>query len=186
MRWYRRAATALAFVVIAAPVAFESSAETNFSPYVTEDGTILMPEGFRNWTFIGTWVVAGGDEEGGAAGLHNVYTQPETVSHFRETGAFPDGAVLVKELLSAETGDMTTGHISRAGSTDGWFIMIKDTQGRFADNPLWGGGWGWSLFEASDPLNTVTENYEDDCLPCHVPAKDNDWIYIDGYPALKR
>jgi cytochrome c len=162
------------------------SAQTSFSPYVSEDGTISVPDDFRDWAFLGTWVVAGGDEEGGAAGLHNVYTQPETVSHFRATGDFPDGAVLVKELLSAKTGDMTTGHISWAGATDGWFIMVKDGKGRFANNSLWGSGWGWALFEATDPTTTVTENHEEECIPCHVPAKDNDWIYVGGYPALKR
>ena len=186
MRWYRRAIAAVVLAGIAGPIASELSAESDFSPYVTTDGAILLPDGFRDWAFLGTWVVAGGDDEGGAAGLHTVYTQPETVSHFRETGEFPDGAVLVKELLSAETADMTTGHISRAGATDGWFIMIKDAEGRFAGNPLWGSGWGWALFEASDPMTTVTEDYENDCIPCHVPAKDNDWIYIEGYPALNR
>jgi len=183
MRRYRKAAIAIA--VIALPIAGGWSAESDFSPYVTDNGVIIVPEGFRDWFFLGTWVVAGGDEEGGAQGLHNVYTQPETVSHFRQNGEFPDGAVLVKELFSTETADMTTGHISRAGATEGWFVMVKNTQGRFADNPLWGSGWGWALFEAGDPSKTVTEDYEIDCLPCHVPAKDNDWIYIEGYPPLK-
>ena len=31
----------------------------------------------------------------------------------------------------------------------------------------------------------VTTNYKADCLPCHVPAKKDDWIYIRGYPELK-
>ena len=87
------AAIAFAFAVIAVPIASEVSAEPDFSPYVTRDGTILLPDGFRDWAFLGTWVIAGGDEDGGAAGLHTVYTQPETVRQFRETGKFQDGAV---------------------------------------------------------------------------------------------
>ena len=127
------------------------------------------------------------DEENqvGSKGFHNVYTQPETVEAFRSTGKFPDGAVLVKELLKAKTNSMTTGEISCATETEGWFIMIKDAKGRFKDNPLWGDGWGWALFNAGNNTKTVTENYKDDCLQCHVPAKQDDWIYLRGYPALR-
>jgi len=50
----------------------------------------------------------------GAAGLHNVYTQRGVAEYFRKNGAFPDGAVLVKELLKAVTAPMTTGFTFRA------------------------------------------------------------------------
>lgn len=181
-----QATAVLALAAVALLWAGELSAESDFSPYVTADGTITVPEGFRDWSFLGTWIVAGGDEDGAAAGLHNVYTQPETVRHYRETGGFPDGAVLVKELLAAESEDMTTGYISRASEVEGWFVMIKDTQGRFADHPLWGHGWGWALFEVASPISTVTEDYEAECIPCHVPAEATDWIYVEGYPLLKQ
>lgn len=158
----------------------------DFSPYVDADGKITIPMNYRSWQFLGTWAVAP-DEDGavGSKGFHNVYTQPETVAAFRSTGKFPDGAVLVKELIKATTDDMTTGEISYAAETEGWFIMIKDTQGRFNGNALWGDGWGWALFNADDPATTVTENYKDDCIACHVPAENDDWIYVRGYPELK-
>jgi Cytochrome P460 len=158
----------------------------SFSPYVDDKGKISIPKDFRSWYFLGSWGVAA-DEEGkaGSKGFHNVYTQPETVSAFRKTGKFPDGAVLVKELLKAKTDGMTTGEISYATETEGWFIMIKDSKGRFKGNKLWGRGWGWSLFKAKDPMKTVTKNFKANCIPCHVPAKKNDWIYVRGYPALK-
>ena len=44
----------------------------------------------------------------------------------------------------------------------------------------------WALFQAGDPKTTVTENYKDDCLGCHVPAQDNDWVYVEGYPVLEK
>jgi len=153
----------------------------DFSPYVDSEGKISVPQDYRGWSYLGTWSVAGEDE---AEALHNVYTQPETIEAFRRTGKFPDGAVLVKELLETESGDMTTGHISWAGKSAGWFIMIKDTEGRFKESGLWGDGWGWALFNADDRNNTVTEDYEAECLACHVPARDDDWIYVRGYPAL--
>jgi hypothetical protein len=177
----------IALAAAVAAVLFASNGLTaeSFSPYVDENGTITIPEDYRHWQFLGTWAVATEEEdEGGSSAFHNVYTQPETVAAFRSTGQFPDGAVVVKELLTATTDFMTTGEISYATETEGWFIMIKDTQGRFAGNTLWGDGWGWALFNADDPSRTVTEDYQNDCIPCHVPAENDDWIYVRGYPVL--
>ena len=177
--------------LIVLPVIFGSQAVLGqspgaFSPYVDTDGTISMPSDFREWAYLGTWSIAGDDEEGGAADFHVVYTQPETIEAYRQTGEFPDGAVLVKELIEADTGDLTTGRVSWAKRVTGWFIMIKDRQGRFEGNGLWGDGWGWSLFQADDPATTVTENYKTECLPCHVPARKDDWVYVRGYPVLNK
>jgi hypothetical protein len=96
-----------------------------------------------------------------------------------------NGAVIVKELLKAVTAPMTTGTVSRGSEVEGWFIMIKDTEGRFTSNPLWGDGWGWALFNANKPDIPVTENYKTECIGCHIPARNDDWIYIKGYPVLK-
>ncbi len=173
---------ALALPATLAPAAAGWAAE-GFSLYVDSEGTISLPADFRSWAYLGTWSIAG---EEGAAGFHVVYTQPETVAAYRRTGRFPDGAVLVKELFETETGDLTTGQVSWARETSGWFVMVKDSAGRFPGHPLWGDGWGWALFQAEDPKTTVTENYRDDCLGCHVPAQGNDWIYVEGYPVLEK
>jgi len=185
MRWMASARPAIILALLIF-VATNGQAAEQFSPYVGPDGTITLPADFRSWSYLGSWVVDSDEEDGGADGIHNVYTQPSTVEAYRGTGQFPDGAVLVKELLATETGDMTTGRVSHAKTTDGWFVMIKDSKGRFSDNPLWGNGWGWALFYSDNPAMTVTEDYENDCLPCHVPAKNTDWIYVEGYPILKR
>lgn len=159
---------------------------SEFSPYVDTDGNISIPKDFRNWRFLGTWGVATDeDDQVGSKSFHNVYTRPETVAAFRSTGKFPDGSVLVKELLKATTDTMTTGEISYATETDGWFIMVKDAKGRFKGNALWGDGWGWALFNAGNPA-TVTTDYKADCLPCHEPARQDDWIYLRGYPGLRK
>ena len=157
----------------------------DFSPYVRADGAISLPDDFRSWRYLGTWSIAGDDPDGGASGFHNVFTQPGTVEAYRTTGEFPDGAVIVKELFATATEDMTTGRVSHANEVEGWFVMIKDAKGRFPDHGLWGNGWGWALFNADDPSTTVTEDYEAECLACHIPAEENDWIYTYGYPALR-
>jgi hypothetical protein len=49
-----------------------------------------------------------------------------------------------------------------------------------------GGGWGWSWFDAANPVKTTSKDFRTDCLGCHIPAKATDWIYVSGYPGLKK
>ncbi|MCB1878069.1 MAG: cytochrome P460 family protein [Chromatiales bacterium] len=166
---------------------------STYGKWVDDKGNISLPKDFlTRWVFLGTWSVAAKDVERsseasghGVAGLHNVYTQPGVVEYFREHGSFPDGAILIKELLKGVTSAMTTGTVSRAGAREGWFIMVKDSQGRFEGNSLWGDGWGWALFNVENPVMPVTQNYRFECTGCHLPARETDWVYVDGYPLLK-
>ena len=151
------------------------------------NGNIKLPDvDYRkDWVSLGPWAVAAEEGEQGSQGIHAVYTQLESVEAYRKTGKFPDGAVLIKELFSTVTEEMTTGTVSRADQTTGWFVMIKDSTGRFPDNKLWGDGWGWAYFDAKDRVKTKTTDYEADCKGCHVPVENSDWVYVQGYPVLK-
>ena len=66
-----------------------------------------------------------------------------------------------------------------------WFVMIKDSKNRFAGNPLWGEGRGWALYKPNDSSKNAATDFQTDCLGCHVPAKDRDWVYTEAYPTLK-
>ena len=152
------------------------------SNIVSEDGDIAFPEGFLDWPTLGAWSTA--DESGTANGMHQVYATPGTAAAYRETGEFPDGTVLVKEVRGAATANLSTGAATYATDKGVWFVMVKDSKGRFSDNALWGDGWGWALFEAKDPSKQVATDYKKDCIECHIPAKDTDWIYVEAYPVL--
>jgi hypothetical protein len=163
-----------------------SDRSDSFPPFVDESGNITVPSNYQfDWAYLGTWAVASKEEGGGIAEFHNVYTQPATIAAYKKTGKFPDGAVLIKELLQTGTDTLTTGKVSWGTNIKGWFVMVKDAEGRYPKNPLWGDGWGWALFNADAPTATVTKDYKTDCIPCHLPAKKNDWVYIDGYPPLR-
>lgn len=183
--------TASALAIFASALALpagQGNATSKLQVASDNAGNIRLPQlDFRqDWVALGTWIVAAEEGEQGSQGLHVVYTQPETVAAYRKTGKFPDGAILVKELLSTKTEDMTTGTISRAHSVAGWFVMIKDTAGRHPGNKLWGDGWGWACFDAKSPTKTTTTDYEADCKGCHVPAQNTDWVYVQGYPVLQK
>ena len=160
-------------------------------------GAISVPEDYTLWPTLGTW--SHGKVDSGTVNIHEyhvVYTQPTTIAYYKKKGRFPDGAVLVKELLHAETMSMTTGPaVGHATTLKGYFVLVRDTKGRFTSSPLWGDGWGWSFFEGTDTVNTTSKNYKVDCVPCHIPAKelarrnapkDDKWIYTLGYPVLQK
>jgi hypothetical protein len=97
-----------------------------------------------------------------------------------------DGATLVKEVTRVGSERLTTGQSHWATDVKLWFVMIKDAEGRFPGNDLWGDGWGWALFLAKEPARNVATDYSTDCRTCHVPAKKDDWVYVRGYPALAK
>jgi Cytochrome P460 len=113
--------------------------EATFNTFVSKTGDISLPENFRQqWTHLGSWVVV--DAKAPGHGFHDVYAQPEAVLTFQKTGKFPDGTVLVKEIRKINSGKMTTGEATWAGDNAVWFVMIKDTLGRFKGNPNWSEG----------------------------------------------
>lgn len=157
--------------------------DKSFSPYVDASGNITSPKNFRTtMVHLGSWFVPEGD----ASGFHDVYTEKESVEAYRKTGKFPDGATLVKELRASTSSNYSTGtNVSYANNNvKQWFVMIKDSKGRFTKNSLWGDGWGWALFKPDATTANVASDYKKDCLACHVPVKDKDWVYTEAYPTL--
>jgi hypothetical protein len=69
-------------------------------------------------------------------------------------------------------GDYTTGNgVSHSTAIiKQLFVMVKDTDNRSRDNSAWG--------------NILAAGYKTDCLGCHVPAKENDWVYTEAFPIL--
>jgi len=124
--------------------------EKAFAPNVDmKTGAISVPEDYTLCPTLGTWAHANtgvGMKQLSKPGVHEyhvVYTQPETIKYYKKRRRFPDSAVLVKELLKAETMSMTTGPaVGHGTKIIGWFVLVRDTEGRFKDSPLWGDGLG--------------------------------------------
>jgi hypothetical protein len=137
------------------------------------------------YQYLGSWSVAASKEQG-AEQIHTVYASPGTIAAYRNDGRFPDGAILVKEVYEAATEPMTTGTVSRAAKLKGWFLMVRDSHNTHSGDKVWGEGWGWSWFDAGNPTKITTVDYKSECRGCHVPAQATDWIYVNGYPPLRR
>jgi len=169
--------------VISSVLISQMQSRDRFSPYVDGSGNISRPEKYRDsWAHLGTYFVIGNSQEGHS--MHLVYTEKRYLDSYNKTGEWPDGAVLVKEVMRTTGAQLTTGASNWATEPDVWFVMVKDKQRRFADNPLWGEGWGWALFKSDAPNRQVATSYKQDCRNCHVPAKTTDFVYIQGYPNI--
>lgn len=119
----------------------------------------------QEWILLGSFSVRADDAEKGAKELHVVYAEPKSVEVYRETGAFPDGTVLVKDVFAAKTEALTTGIASYADTLKGRFVMVKDKTDSYADkSPLWGDGRGWAFYEGTETRKTITTDYRKDCL----------------------
>lgn len=176
---------ALVLSIAAGAVAVAKGADSTFSPYVDAAGGITLPDPATvraRWGHLGTWAVQGED---GVAELHAVYARADTIDAYRLTGAFPDGAVLVKEVRKASRGALTTGDVAWSDDEILWFVMVKDRKDRFPDNPIWAKGWGWALFLAEDRARNTASDFSVDCMACHKPAEETDWVYTHGYPVLR-
>lgn len=175
------------FAGVAGSVAFGQMTKKDYAEgVVSNEGAIRVPENFRtDYIMLGAWSVAGDVDTGGEVGLHVVYAPRSAVEGYRRNGRFPDGTVLVKELFNGKTEALTTGEATSASDVAGYFVMVKDSKGRFPDNKNWGDGWGWSFFNANDKTQAVTKDYRAECLACHEPARESDLVYDYAYPVLR-
>jgi len=176
-------ATACVLSLFIAGVAATTGAAPAGTSISDAQGNLHVPANYReNYQYLGSWSVAA-DQGGGAAQMHVVYASPGAAAAWRQSGHFPDGTVLVKEVFAADTRPMTTGTVSHAKTLQGWFVMVKDSGNTHPKSPLWGDGWGWAWFDADKPQTTTTKDHAE-CLGCHQPAKATDLIYTEGYPVL--
>ena len=180
------AVTLTAGSVVAFAQMHEAASSLAQTTVVDAQGNLRVPGNYRSaYQALGSWAVAA-DSGAGSKQIHEVYASPGAIDAYRKTGRFPEGTVLVKEVFGTSTNQMTTGTVSHGDKLKGWFVMVKDGKNSHPGNPLWGDGWGWSWFDADKPLKTTSTNYKADCHGCHVPAQSTDWIYVNGYPALRR
>ncbi len=182
--------TAIVPRLLAQDAATETKAATEkaageFSEYVDAEGNISLPKNFEK-TFVHVGTVAVDSREGSVNSLHMTYTRPEDLAEFEKNGKFSDGAVLVKTVANVKKEKLTTGQTSFQSDVDVWFVMIKDEKGRFPDSDLWGSGWGWGLFDGGDRNEQIASDYRTECRTCHIPARQNDWVFTQCYPLLKK
>ncbi len=149
-----------------------------------KDGELVRPTGYRKWTYVGTPVTPN-DMNGGNAPFpefHSVYMSPDAFDHYENTGDFPDGTVIVKELVSVGDKEATSGIGYFMGEFVGLEVSMKDKT-RYKDKP---GNWAYFSFGHKYPLKDHAKAQPAaSCNDCHDGSADDDFVFTQYYPVLR-
>ena len=150
----------------------------------TAAGELVQPTGYRKWPYVGTPLTPH-DMNGGKAAFpefHNVYIDPAAFDVYEETGEFPDGTVLVKELVSVGSKQASSGKGYFMGEFIGLEVSMKD-RARFNDEA---GNWAFFSFGHEYPLAaTAKPQPAANCSACHGNLADEDYVFTQYYPVLR-
>jgi hypothetical protein len=157
-------------------------------PVYTENGDVVLPEGYREWVFVGASLGLRYREDGepeptddGPGTFHNVYIQPEAYRYFLANGEFPEKTMLPMETYSPGTREPDS-ELTGGVFEDEWIGLsaaIKDSE-RFEE------GWGYVTFwRDRGPRNeTGTPFPKERCYDCHAEHAATDNVFTQFYPVL--
>jgi hypothetical protein len=143
---------------------------------------IKLPQGYRDWHLVSVKQLTGNNVRQLRAQLANDIA----MTAFREGKLpFPDGSIIAALHWTEASSDadnevLATGFpgaglkSSFAGSAVNVQFMVKDSK-KYAAS----GGWGYADFTKGRPGD---EALHKTCLPCHLPAKDHDYVFTRYAP----
>lgn len=149
-------------------------------------GELVQPVGYREWVYVGTPVTPNDMNKGKAPfpEFHSVYIDPDSWRHWKKTGEFREGTILVKELINVGTKEAASGN----GYFMGEFIGLEATVKSAKLFPKEPGNWGYFSFtnHGQKPFKpTASLQAVDKCNECHDSHADKDWVFIQYYPVLR-
>ena len=115
------------FAVLLGNTPFQANAAEPFpKPTFNAKGELLRPDvSYREWVYVGTPLTPNdlNPPEANFPEFHNVYIHPSDFDHWKRTGRFPEGTVLVKELVTVGAKQATSGN----GYFMGEYIGLETT-----------------------------------------------------------
>jgi hypothetical protein len=154
--------------------------------FTIKNGELERPTGYREWIYVGTPVTPNDLNNGKAAfpEHHNVYIDPESWEHWKATGEFRDGTILVKELVSVGAKTAVSGN----GYFQGDYIGLEATIKSKKHSPDEPGNWSYYSFSTSDhkSLNPTAKAFPTaSCNACHQAGAADDFVFTQYYPVLR-
>jgi hypothetical protein len=127
------------------------------------------PLTYRQWTHVKSAMV---DPKSPAAGryggLHHIYANEIAMEGYRR-GQFPDGSVIVFDLLETRESAGTTVEGQRKLID----VMTKDSK-RYAET----GGWDYEEFVGDNHKDPVlTAEAKTQCYNCHIRQQAHDFVF---------
>jgi hypothetical protein len=143
---------------------------------------LLRPDGYREWVFVGSSLglrYEEGKKQPDQMEYKNVYIDPAAYRAYKETGAFPEGTVLVLETATGEEKKEPGLRGSFQKEFSGLSAAVKDKD-RFPD--------GWAYFSFSDGARKLKDKSRPAktaaCYDCHRQKGAEDNVFTQYYPVL--
>ncbi len=154
-------------------------------PSYNDKGEMIRPDiSYREWVYVGTPLTPNelNPPEAPFPEFHNVYIHPSDFDHYKRTGKFPDGTVMVKELVLIGSKAAVSGIGFFMGEFTGLEATVKDSE-RFGDEP---GNWAYFSFGHSYPLADSAAAFPAAaCNACHEASAADDFVFTQYYPVLR-
>lgn len=135
-----------------------------------DQGTpVPYPEGYRQWSHVKSMVIQEGHPLYAAfGGIHHLYANDAALEGYR-SGKFPNGAVIVFDLLEAHAAESAVVE----GERKVLGVMHKDDR-KYAAT----GGWGFEGFVGdSKTERAVGDKAHSACFGCHVARQREDYVF---------
>jgi len=135
---------------------------------------VPYPEGYRAWRVIKVRIV-GPDSSQFATrgGIHLFFANDKAVEGFR-AGRFPDGAVIVEEIIRPKDGEGNFKGTQSDGERVSIDVKIKDSA-VFQQS----GGWGYDRFKGDEKTSALSQPFRAGCASCHASQKDRDFTFSE-------
>ena len=134
-----------------------------------QSSSVPYPEGYQDWRHVKSMVISQGHPLFEAfGGIHHIYANDAAVKGYA-AGTFPNGSVIVFDLLEAHSKDNAT----TEGARKVLGVMHKD-------NARWAatGGWGFEGFAGdSRTERAVGAAAAKSCFACHTSQKATDYVF---------
>jgi hypothetical protein len=134
-----------------------------------EERAVAFPEGYRAWLHVKSMVIHEPRHPLFEAfgGIHHVYVNPVGAAAARAGGPFPEGSVLVFDLLEARS----EGGALVEGARKLLAVMRKES-GRAAT-----GGWAFEAFREGRPDARLVSDARTQCFACHQAQQASDYVF---------
>lgn len=135
---------------------------------IAADTAAPYPEGYRNWLHVKTMLIEPGHPlENPFQGIHHIYANAKAVKGLN-TGSYPDGSVLVFDLLQYTKKEQTIQEADRKLLG----IMHKQSK-QYAST----GGWGFEGFAGDSKTQRLVKDGGKSCYACHTSENKTDYVF---------
>lgn len=135
---------------------------------------VPYPDGYWRWTRVESGLNRPENPDSNSKntdGIHHTYANDKAMAALEENQGrhFPDGSIIVRDLLEVQTKEGVTTEGPRRHVT----VMHKDSR-RFSDT----GGWGFEVFRKDSHTDrAIWPNAKTKCFDCHAGQKEKDYVF---------